>query len=165
MFYGAIAFNQPLSFNTSAVTSMGGMFSFASAFNSTLTFTSTALVTNMSSMFSFASAFNQPLSFNTGAVIFMSSMFFNATAFDQNIGSWNVSNVVFFNSFMSSKTPATFSTANLNAIYNGWSASGVKPNITISFGSANFTNAGGLAGKIILLGAPNNWTITDGGGI
>lgn len=32
-------------------------------------------------------------------------------------------------------------------------------------GGAKFTNAGGLAGKNILLGVPNNWTIADGGGI
>ena len=164
MFQGTGAFNQPLSFNTGLVTSMSGMFAFATAFNSTLTF-NTALVTNMSTMFQFATAFNKPLSFNTGAVTTMSSMFQGATAFQQNIGSWNVANVTNFTNFMVTKTPATFSTTNLNAIYNGWSASGVQPNRTITFGTANFTNAGGLAGKNILLGAPNNWIILDGGGI
>jgi surface protein len=92
-------------------------------------------------------------------------MFFGATAFDQDIGYWNVANVTNFTNFMASKTNLTFSPANLDSIYNGWSASGVTPNINISFGGARFTNAGGLAGKTLLLAAPNNWTIVDGGGV
>ena len=188
MFNSATAFNDLLTFNTAAVTTMQGMFFGCTNFNKPLTF-NTASVTNMSFMFAAANAFNQPLSFNTAAVTDMSFMFFATTvfnqdisswntaavtdmsqmffgsAFNQNIGSWNVANVTNFSSFMAAKTPATFSTTNLNAIYNGWSASGVKPNINISFGGANFTNAGGLIGKNILLGAPNNWIILDGGGI
>ena len=116
-------------------------------------------------MFFATYAFNQDISsLNTAAVTNMAQMFFGS-GFNQNIGSWNVANVTNFTNFMLGKTAATFSTTNLNAIYNGWSASGVKPNINISFGGAQFTNAGGLAGKNILLGAPNNWTIVDGGGI
>jgi hypothetical protein len=93
-------------------------------------------------------------------------MFLNATAFDQNIGSWNVSNVTTFSSFMLTKTPSTFSTTNLDAIYNGWSASGVKPNINISFGGLTTGakySAAGAAGRAVLVAAPNNWTILDGG--
>ena len=51
MFKGASAFNQPLSFDTSSVTSMGDMFRFASAFNQPLSF-DTSRVTDMHSMFS-----------------------------------------------------------------------------------------------------------------
>ena len=84
------------------------------------------------------------------------------TGFNQDIGSWDVSNVTDFSSFMLGKTAATFSATNLDAIYNGWSASGVQPNVTITFGSAKYT-AAGQPGKDILDFAPNNWTITDGG--
>jgi hypothetical protein len=63
---------------------------------------------------------------------------------------------------MLGKTPATFSTTNLNAIYNGWSTRPVQPNLTISFGTAKYTLAG-QAGRNILTNAPNNWTINDGG--
>jgi surface protein len=188
MFNSATAFNNSLTFNTAAVTTMQGMFFGCTNFNKPLTF-NTALVTNMSFMFAAANAFNQPLSFNTAEVTDMSFMFFATTAFNQdisywntakvtnmtqmffgsafnqNIGSWNVANVTDFAGFMASKTNLTFSPANLDAIYSGWSTSGVKPNINISFGSARFTNAGGLVGKNILLGAPNNWTIADGGGV
>jgi hypothetical protein len=79
-----------------------------------------------------------------------------------------VSNVIEFQlsspfpQFMDFKTDANFSTTNLNAIYNGWSSRSVQPNLEIGFGSAKYTSAG-QAGRNILTGAPNNWTITDGG--
>ena len=135
MFSGAAAFNQPLTWNTGAVTNMGSMFSGAIAFNSTLTFTSTALVASMSSMFN------------------------GATAFQQNIGSWNVANVTSFTNFMATKTPATFSTTNLDAIYNGWVT--VQLSRTITFGTAKYS-AAGTAGRGFLTGT-KLWTITDGG--
>jgi hypothetical protein len=85
-----------------------------------------------------------------------------ATAFNQNIGNWNVSNVNTATEFMGAKTAANFSAENLDAIYNEWSSRPVQPNIVISFGTIKYT-AAGQAGRDILTGAPNNWTITDGG--
>ena len=147
--------------NTSNVTQMKLMFRGATAFNQALSF-DTSSVADMSRMFQSATAFNQPLStFDTSNVTNMRFMFSGADAFDQNIGSWNVANVTDFLLFMSSKTPATFSTANLDAIYNGWSASGVQANCNISFGTAKYTVAAS-AGRAILTGV-NTWTITDGG--
>ena len=167
MFANCVNFNQALSFpiNTTSSVAMTSMFNACSSFNSALTF-NTSSVNSMNFMFFNAAAFNQNISsWNTGAVTNMSSMFNGASAFNQNIGSWNVANVTNFTNFMLGKTNLTFSTTNLDAIYNGWSASGVKPNIFITFGGAQFTNAVGLAGKTALLGAPNNWTIVDGGGV
>jgi surface protein len=162
--YTLTTINNINSWDTSAVTDMGSMFASCSSFNQPLSF-NTAAVTDMSSMFVFCSSFNQPLSFNTAEVTDMSGMFYEAITFNKNIGSWDVANVTNFLNFMDGITFETFSPTNLDAIYNGWSASGVKPNINISFGSARFTNAGGLVGKNILLGAQNNWTIADGGGV
>jgi hypothetical protein len=66
---------------------------------------------------------------------------------------------------MDSATTA-FSTTNLDAIYNGWSASGVVNDCSITFGTAQYTIAGGQAGKDILNSVLfYNWTIIDGGGI
>jgi hypothetical protein len=108
------------------------------------------------------SAFNDSLSnWNMGSALRLEQMFQSAS-FNQNIGMWNVSNCTNFALFMPNKTPATLSSANLDAIYNGWSSRPVKPNITISFGSAKYTSASSAA-RAILTGAPNNWTITDGG--
>jgi len=118
---------------------------------------------DMNTMFANANLFNQPLNnWNTIAVVNMLSMFQNATVFNQDIGSWNISNVANLSSFMLGKTPATFSTANLDSIYNGWSTRTVQPSITITFGTAKYT-AGAITGRAILTGAPNLWNITDGG--
>jgi surface protein len=183
---GCTNFNQVINFTTTACTIMEEMFMACPAFNSALTFSSTAAVTTMNQMFRSCSVFNQPLTFNTAAVTNMSQMFdgayafnqnigswntglvtnmfamFNsAPAFNQNIGSWNVANVAQFIVFMSTKSPSTFSTANLDAIYNGWSAQSLQPNINISFGTAQYSSAG-AAGKAVLVAAPKNWTIADG---
>jgi len=86
----------------------------------------------------------------------------NSIQFNQNIGAWDVGNVTDFTDFMSAKTNANFSTANLDAIYNGWIASPktVQSGINISFGSANYTAAGAV-GKAYLTGT-KSWTIQDG---
>jgi surface protein len=121
----------------------------------------TSAVTDMNSMFRLAIVFNQPLSFNTSAVEDMGSMFDSATAFNQNIGTWDVIKVSNFSNFMAGKTPSTFSTTNLNAIYNGWSTQDVQPSLDISFGTARYT-AAATAGRLVLTGT-KLWTITDGG--
>jgi surface protein len=169
MFQGAYAFNQNIgNWNVNKVTIFQQMFQgigFNNGGSSDINGwnINTNASVNMQSMFNSSGAFNQPLnSWNTSEVTNMNSMFSNAPAFNQNIGSWNVSNVTNFASFMSLKTPATFSTTNLDAIYNGWSSRAVKPNISIAFGTAKYT-AAGTPGKNILIGSPNNWTITDGG--
>jgi hypothetical protein len=64
---------------------------------------------------------------------------------------------------MASKTAANYSSANLDSIYNGWSAlTFVNTGLTISFGTIKYT-ASGQAGRDILTDPPNNWTITDSG--
>ena len=164
MFLNASAFNQDIStWNVSSVTNMSGMFASATAFNQDISTWNVSSVTNMLSIFSFASAFNQPLnSWNVSSVINMQQMFRSATAFNQNIGSWNISNVTNFTNFMLSKTNLNYSSANLDAIYNGWSLLSVQPSIIINFGTIKYTLAG-QSGRNILTGSPNNWSITDGG--
>jgi surface protein len=164
VFTNASAFNQPIdSWNTSSVTDMGSMFYGATLFNQNISSWNVGLVINMNTMFATAIAFNQPIgSWNVGSVQNMTGMFENATAFNQNIGSWDVSNVLSLSSFMNLKTSADFSTTNLDAIYNGWSLLTLQPNLSADFGTIKYTLAGS-AGKAILQGAPNNWTITDGG--
>jgi surface protein len=167
MFYDT-PFNQPLnswSFSTDPAVSisMSSMFRNATAFNQDITGWNTVRVTNMSLMFLSAPAFNQAIgNWNVSNVTNMSQMFSSATAFNQDIGTWNPSKVTNFTSFMAGKTPATFSSANLNAIYNGWSARSLRPNVTITFGTAKYT-AAGSAGRLVLTSSPNSWTITDGG--
>jgi len=164
MFQLAVAFNQNIgSWNTGAVTAMNNMFFGAAAFNQNIGSWNTGAVKNMEQTFRGATAFNQNIgSWDTAKVTNMYAMFYNALAFNQNIGSWNVSLVTNFTDFMFGKTAATFSAANLDAIYNGWSSRSVQASITITFGSIKYTSAG-VAGRAVLTDAPNNWSITDGG--
>jgi surface protein len=164
MFQSTFAFNQPIgSWNVSSVTNMSYMFGSTTSFDQPIGSWNVSNVTNMEGMFNGAAAFNQPIgSWNVSKVTSMNVMFQNALAFNRDIGSWNVSNVISFNSFMTGKTNLNFSSTNLDAIYNGWIVNGVKPNITISFGTAKYSQAG-KTGKDTLLASPNNWIITDGG--
>jgi surface protein len=168
MFQSATAFNQNIgSWNTGAVTNMSNMFNGTTAFNQNIGSWDVSAVTNMASMFNGATAFNNGGSssignWNTSLVTTMERVFNGATAFNQNIGAWNVEAVTNIVLFMSAKSSANYSTANLDAIYNGWSTQSVQPNLTISFGSIKYT-AAGQTGRDTLDNAPNNWTITDGG--
>jgi surface protein len=164
MFNNATSFNQNIgSWNVSNVTDMGFMFVNVTSFNQNIGSWNVSNVTNMGVMFNNATSFNQNIgSWNVSNVTNMNSMFQGATNFNQNIGGWNISNVTNFTNFMAGKTSANFSASNLDAIYNGWSSRPVKPNISITFGTAKYTLAGQV-GKTILLGVPNLWTITDGG--
>jgi surface protein len=165
MFHNATSFNQDISgWDVSGVTShMTRMFRGATAFNQPIGAWNVGNVRYMGEMFQNATAFNQPIGgWDMGNVEGAGSMFQNATAFNQNIGGWNVSNVTVFSDFMAGKTAANYSATNLDAIYNGWSLLTLNPNEDINFGTIKYTSAG-QAGKNILTGAPNNWTITDGG--
>lgn len=142
---------------------MTSLFQACTVFNQNIGSWNVGAVTTMVNTFYLCSAFNQDIgSWNVGAVTNMTGMLASTTAFNQNIGGWNVTNVLNFTSFMLSKTAANYSAANLDAIYNGWSLLTLKPNLNITFGSIKYT-AGASAGRAILTGAPNNWTITDGG--
>jgi len=169
--FNATLFNQNIgNWDVSNVTNFGGMF-LGTPFNnggspSISGWTINASYTfgiSMYIMFGF-SAFNQPIgSWNVSKVTSMSEMFRSAFSFNQNIGGWNVSGVTDFSNFMQSKTFSDYSTTNLDAIYNGWSTlPSLQPFININFGTIKYT-AGGSAGKTILLSAPNNWLISDGG--
>jgi surface protein len=124
--------------------------------------------TDLTYMFGFCTSLtsiNRIGEWNTSGVTLMNAMFYGCDQINFNIGTWDVASVTGFTDFMPDATP-TFSTANLDAIYSGWSTQGVQSFLSITFGTAQYTIAGGQAGKdtltsILLYG----WTITDGGGI
>ena len=162
-------FNQNIgSWNTGSVTTMASMFQSASSFNngcsSDINIWNTIIVTNMYSMFYGANSFDQPIgNWDVSNVTNMQYMFTYSSAFNQDLGGWDISSVANFSSFMDGKSPSSFSAVNLDSIYNQWSSLlSVQPNINITFGNAEY-NSTAQGGRDILTGAPNNWTITDGG--
>jgi hypothetical protein len=167
MFSGCVAFNSPLTFtSTASVKYMNNMFLNCPLFNQNISSWNTVLVENMSGMFSGATTFNSNISsWSTGLVQNMSNMFNNATAFQQNLGSWDITSVTNFNLFMIGKTPATWPTTYFDNLLCGWSPQTVVPSLTIHFGSANYTNATGGPCRTVLQGAPKLWTILSGPGV
>jgi len=170
-FLNASSFNQDISSWTfPKVTTFASMFSNATNFNNGLppgvsgvwnigTLLPAGNI-SMASMFSGASSFNQDISsWDMTKVTNVSSMFTNATAFDQNLGAWNMSTVTTFTNFMSGKTAATFSAANLDAIYNGWIANELGTAKSISFGTAKYTVAG-VEGRGLLARTNTTKTVT-----
>jgi hypothetical protein len=89
-------------------------------------------------------------------------MFRDAGNFNQPIGGWNVSSSINFTNFMTNKIFSDYSSTNYDALLNGWILNGVKPNLSINFGTIKYSSAAS-ASRAILTSAPNNWTIVDGG--
>ena len=70
---------------------------------------------------------------------------------------WDVSGIEYAELFATGIT-----TANYDAILNSWSQQSLQPGTALDVGSTNYTAAGADA-RAIMVGAPNNWDITDGG--
>lgn len=162
MFKNTMQFSKDLrKWNTSSVITMKGMFENAIGFNSEMPL-DTSNVEDMSNMFKGAVIFSKHLRhWNTSKVENMSNMFNGATAFYKDIGSWDVSSVTNFNGFMSLFT-ASYSLDSIYNFYYGWVARGVKPNITIHFGGAQYYSEEAELGYDALKN-DFNWNIQDGG--
>jgi surface protein len=159
MFSNAGAFNQNIgSWNTGNVTIMSSMFSNAGAFNQNIGSWDTGHVTNMAAMFNNASAFDQNIGgWDTSLVTNMRVMFYKASAFDQNIGAWNVGALTAADDMF---TNAKLSTANYDALLNGWNAQTLQSGVTFDGGISQYC-AGEVARSHMI--SFDGWLITDGG--
>ena len=160
MFEGAIAFNQDIgTWNVSNVTNMNSVFNGATSFNQDIGNWDVGNVTRMINTFLGTADFNQDIGmWNVGAVTNMTQMFMDATAFDQDISTWDVSNVTTMASMLDN---SGLSDTNYDSLLNGWAALTLQPDVTL--GAAGINYCTGTAGRTILAGTPNNWTITDAG--
>jgi surface protein len=144
---------------------MASMFNQCS-FNQNISNWNTSAVTSMQGMFTSATQFNQPIGvWNTSNVTNMANMFqqgFGGHAFNQDIGNWNVSNVTNFSGFMDGKTTYSY----LHTIYDGWINYKLQPQRTISFGSIKYSGSA-AEGRALLSRTYNTASITgysnDGG--
>lgn len=164
MFVGALNFNADISgWDVSSVTDMKGMFNAALSFNADISGWDVSNVTSMRVMFSGAVNFNQPIgSWDVSSVTNMAAMFNSAASFNQDLGGWDVTSVdaspASFEGFLVS---SGLSTANYDALLNGWSALTLTDGLTFDAGTIQYTSAAETARQSII--DDDNWTINDGG--
>ena len=167
---------------TANATDMQQMFSLAANFNSDILYQpgtniwDTSSVINMNNMFNGALIFDRSIGatqaaggWDTSSVTNMSTMFFSTPPFDQPLGNWDIRNVTNFSNFMGDKDvgipgqPNVYSEASLSDCYIKWEAQTPQPNISISFGSAEFVNDIASTNAVASLAGTYNWNMTDGG--
>ncbi len=160
MFWLASAFNGDISrWDVSQVTSTYGMFWWADAFNGDISEWRVHHVTTMSGMFFEAIAFNGDISqWVVSQVTNMDSMFFGAEAFNGGIGEWDVSQVTKMDNMLSG---VTLSTANYDALLQGWSSQTLQPSVKFDGGNSQYSAAAQTARDSLL--NTYGWTVTDGG--
>ncbi len=158
MFAGASSFNGNVStWNMTGALNTSLMFDGASSFNQNIAAWNMSGVTNTRVMFRNAVAFNQPIgTWNVSSVTDMDTMFYGATNFNQNLGAWDVRNVLDMNNMFRN---VTLSTANYDALLQGWAAQVVEIGVPFTAGGSQYcaTTARNT------LATTYSWSIIDGG--
>jgi surface protein len=158
MFAEAISFNGDISsWIVNSVTTMRGMFIDASTFNKDLSQWKVDKVTDMVNMFRLASSFDRDLKdWNVSNVEIMSGMFSKATSFNRDISSWDVSSVTDMNEMFDD---SGLSTANYDALLQGWSSKNVKSDV--KFTAIGVTYCDAAEARAVL--ESKGWNIRDDG--
>ena len=159
MFAGASVFNQAIgNWNVGNVTDMMNMFYGATVFNQDLGTWNVGNVKNMKAMFKTALDFNQDIgNWNVGKVTNMDEMLAHTPKFDQDLGNWNV---IKLKRAAQMFKKSNLSTANYDALLNGWSILPLQNNVI--FGGGQSTYCTGESARTYMQNH-FNWTITDGG--
>lgn len=166
MFQRCKIFNHNVNFDTSNITNMEAMFTGCDSFNKSVNSFNTSNVTTMKDMFKSCDSFNKSVSnFDTSKVTDMSGMFESCSSFKQSLASFNVTSCTTMSRMLIfTDINETGTTTNYDNTLISWASQSVKPNVYFHGGYAQYSDAGQTA-RNILTGAPNNWTITDGGHI
>tara|TARA_B110000908_G_C10192606_1_gene421253 strand:- start:21 stop:1265 length:1245 start_codon:yes stop_codon:yes gene_type:complete len=156
-------YNQPLNaWTLTSLTNTSDMFRGASSFSRNVNGWSMNLVTDTSGMFKDATNYNQNMNFwDVSNVTNMSGMLENATSFNRDIGGWKPNSLTNATDMFNGAT--AFSTTNYDLLLIGWSAESIQPNVPFSAGTTQYSVGTAATARGVLTGAPNNWTITDGG--
>ena len=156
-------YNQPLNaWTLTSLTNTSDMFRGASSFSRNVNGWSMNLVTDTSGMFKDATNYNQNMNFwDIRNVTNMSGMLENATSFNRDIGGWKPNSLTNATDMFNGAT--AFSTTNYDLLLIGWSAESIQPNVPFSAGTTQYSVGTAATARGVLTGAPNNWTITDGG--
>jgi len=161
MFFNCTVFNQDLdSWDTSSVTDMSSMFQSCPVFNQPINSWDVSSVTTMASMLRICTAFNQPLnSWTTSALLITPSML-QQTAFDQDISNFDVSGLTDASQML---LTSSFSQTNYDLLLVAWEAQTLQTSVAFHAGTAKYGAGAPATARGDLVGAPNLWTITDGG--
>ena len=167
MFSGATAFNQDCNaWVTSNVTDMNNMFLNATSYNQDMFNWDVSSVADFSNMFNGASSLNKPLgAWITTSATNMAGMFSGATSYDQAIV-FDISGVTDMTNFLGTTGGAsavTLSQTNYQFFLVRASIRTLQSGVTLSGGNSTYASDAAISAKATLVGAPNNWTITDGG--
>jgi len=168
MFYLASAFNNGgnslNSWDVSSATSMLGMFS-AAGFNQDISSWDVSNVTTMYIMFDRNYVFNQDISgWDVSSVENMQEMFAGvpgANGFNQDLSNWDISSLTNASQMFDSNN--SFSDTNYSNLLIGWASQTVQPNVAFGASTTQYSAGAAATARGVLTGAPNNWTITDGG--
>lgn len=92
-------------------------------------------------------------------------MFYRATSFDQNIGGWDITAVMSALLTLSMESifaGVALSTANYDALLQGWSQQAVQEGITFDAGDSQYSSGAPADARQTLIDE-YDWSITDGG--
>jgi len=164
MFNNCNEFNQNVgSWIVTNVTNMELMFANNYIFNQNLNSWNVSKVIDFRQMFANCSAFNGNVtSWTPVAAIDMDNMFSSCSNFNQDISGWDITGTTTLDNILFGAN--SFSTANYDLLLNAWSLLTVVASQAMTF-TPSYTIATSQAARDILTTAPNNWSITDGGGI